>query len=145
MVKVNLTVPRYDLRKRLAVAFLSISILGLIGLAVPILTNHWDEPRPLQVEETETVLAVAERLEGRVPKLAEWLQDFRYSVVQNDFEIVVRHQWRSQDLVSQSGRTLVFSDKFFDADTVNQEQALLGILVNVHSQIEPESDVAYGE
>lgn len=145
MVKVNLTVSRHDWRKRLAAVFLSVSFLGLIGLAIPVLSSYWEEPRPLQVEETETVLAVTERLEDRVPKLAEWLKDFRYSVVQNDFEILVRHQWRADELVLQSGRTLVFSDKFFDADTVNQEQALLGILVNIHSQIDPESDIAYGE
>lgn len=145
MLKVNLTQSRNNWRKQLAIGFLSVSLLGLICLIVPILSAHWSAPRPLQVEEQETVIAVTERLEGRVPKLAEWLKDFRYSVVHNDFELLVRHHWRSQDLVQQSGRTLILSHRFFDADSISQEQALLGILVTLHSQIEPESEVAYGE
>lgn len=145
MLKVNLTESRNDWRKRLAVAFLSVSFLGLLGLGLPVLQSHFSQPRPVQTEEQETVLAVSERLEGRVPKLIEWLKDFRYSVVHNDFEILVHHRWRSAELVQQSGRTLIFSNRFFDADSVTQEQALLGILVSLHSQVEPETEVAYEE
>jgi hypothetical protein len=143
MVKINLTEPRSDWRKKLAIAFVSLSFLGLCALALPVLSRHWSEPRSLQIEEQEIVLAVAQRLEGRVPKLAEWLEDFRYSVAHNDFELLYRHTWRAQKLVHPSGRTLYFSSQFFDADSANQEQALLGVIVTLRSQIEPESDVAF--
>lgn len=144
MLKVNLMESRSDWRKRLAIGFASISLLGLIALVLPVITGLSFDARPLRVEEQETVVAVAERLEGRVPELAEWLKDFRISVTRNDFETLVQLRWRKQELVAQTGRTLMFSNQFFDSDGVTQEQALLQLVVTQHSQIETETDIAFG-
>jgi hypothetical protein len=144
MLKINLMAPRTDWRKRLAVAFVSVSLVGLILLGLPLVTGHSVDPRPLRVEEQEILIGVTERLESRVPTLAPWLKDFRYSVTHNDFETLVRYRWFTRSIVTQSGRTLVFSTQFFEADSNRQEQSLLQVLVSLRSQIEPETDLAFG-
>ena len=144
MLKVNLMPAKTDWRKRLGIGFASVSLLGLLALVLPVLSGTSFEPRPLRIEEQETVVAVAERLEARVPELAEWLKDFRISVTRNDFETMVQLRWRKQELVAQTGRALLFSNQFFDADGITQEQALLQLVVTQHSQIDSESDIAYG-
>ncbi len=142
MLKVNLTESKSDWRKKLAAAFVSVSFMGLVLLAVPAISSYWAEPRPAQIEETETIVAATERLEHRLPKLSDWMKDFRLSLQHNEFDVIVRKTWRSSDLVEQSESTLVFTNKFFDADPITQEQALLAVLVSLHSQIETDSEVA---
>lgn len=145
MVKVNLMEPRTDWRKNVFVALFSLSFLGLILLVLPLWNGQSVEPRPLGVEERETLVSVTDRLEARIPELSPWLKDFRYSILHDEFDIAVRQRLLSRDLVTQSGRSIVFSPKFFESDTSAQEQALLQVLVVLRSQMEPESDVAYSE
>ncbi len=145
MLKINLTVPQTDWRKRLAVAFVSVSFLGLIGLGLPALTGRWSGPRSLQIEEQETVLGAVGRLEGRLPKLAEWFGDFRSAVTHHDVEMQVFRFGSAEELVRQSGRQIQISSQFFDADTLSQERALLGIVTSLHSQDETDSDLAFAK
>jgi hypothetical protein len=145
MLKLNLAEPRADMKQKLSIAFLSLSVLGLLLLTLPVMTGLTTEPRPLRVEEQEVVIAAAQRLEDRLPELSAWVKDLRFGLLQNEFETLVRRRWLSKELVQHTGSLLVFSNRFFDADTASQEQALLGVVVGLHSQTEMESDIARSE
>lgn len=146
MIRINLMPARNDWRRLVVPVLMGLSFLGLSILLIPVVTT-WSQPvRHLRVEEYEAVVLLTQRLERRVPDLAPWLRDFRSSVVKTDLDLEVRRRWFSSEAVVLEKDRLSFSPRFFDLDTVSQEQALLQALVTLRSQApEPSEGIAYGE
>jgi hypothetical protein len=106
------------------------------------------DKRPLQIEEQEVVVSVFDRLQGRLPEdreLKTAAQTFTHELAQNAVPALfdpTSSGPASSRLVSQSEGGLVFSGRFFDADSISQENALLRVLGRLNPALPRTGEIA---
>jgi hypothetical protein len=87
------------------------------------------EDRPLAIEEREAVIALFSALHDRVPELAGWTEETRDVFEEDTLPSSVDMRPWATGLVRYEDETLVFTPRFFEADSAAQENALLEAIV----------------
>ena len=107
--------------------------LSLFGFLVfSLVVTHTEKkpvtPRLMEIEEKEVVVSVFDRLRSESPDVADSVSSLEDGLADNAVTTLVDPNYKSENLIRRSDRTLIFSSRFFEADSVSQEKSLLRIM-----------------
>lgn len=122
---------------------LVLSVLGLVASVAFWATapKKEVESRPLGIEEREAVIELFTALEGNAPELARFTEEARE--VFTDESLPAYTQAGATALVAYHDDSLVFSERFFQADPIAQQTALLeAVLAMKHQPARAEGAIA---
>lgn len=130
-------IPKFGMKTNPHALPLIAALIGLFfsGALFPHLTTTTAAPRPLFVDERETVVAAFTALPSRVPELSGWIEDVKAQYVDGDVEAVLADDTEDGQLLKLDGETLQFSRSFFDSDPAAQEGALLEAVLAIHQDV----------
>ncbi len=124
---------------------MALGALLAIALCYPMLTRRNDTQavRPLGIEEKEAVITLFSALSNRVPELSGWTEETRDVFEEDSLPAFVDASTRAAGLVRYEDDTLYFSSRFFEADSIAQENALLEAVVSINQPAKNrESEIA---
>ena len=145
MLYFNLIDDEHKKRERRAPLALALFSLFTIAVLYPLLLK-WEPAsvRPLGIEEREAVVALFTSLSNRVPELSSWAEETREVFEEDALPAFVDGGAKARGLVRYEDDTLWFSPRFFDADSLTQQNALLDAVVAVKQPTRArEEGVAY--
>jgi hypothetical protein len=127
---------------RYAVAFLALIVSSLFLASTQSVVDV--AVRPLEIEEKEVVISALSRLEKNVPKMVDWVGEFREELLKSSVSIYVSGDQKLTDenLMEVSNIGVAVSPLFFSTDPIAQEVSLMKIVTARNAPLSDSSEIA---